>query len=358
MKKITIAILFVALLPCCVNSQKIPSVKASSEYIRITGRVKNAQDSVALYWSGTSVLMRFNGTGLKALLRDERDANYFNIVIDGKFKEYIKLDYGKKYYSLASGLPEGNHTVELVKRNEWDRGNTWFYGLDVQGKMIALPPANKRVIEFFGNSITAGYAIENYTGGDSPDSIYTNNYNTYAAITARHFHADLYCTVKSGIGIMVSWFPLIMPEMYDRLDPNDSTSKWDFTRVTPNIVVINLFQNDSWIVEQPENAFFKLRFGNKKPDEQTIIRSYKSFVTNIRRAYPKANIICALGSMDATREGSPWPGYVKTAVNEIGDKKMFVHFFPFTNKPGHPRREDNAAMAESLISFIDKNIRW
>jgi hypothetical protein len=60
--------------------------------------------------------------------------------------------------------------------------------------------------------------------------------------------------------------------------------------------------------------------------------------------------------MDATREGSPWPGYVQQAVKELNDNMMYVHFFPFTNKPGHPRKEDNAKMAESLINFIDGNI--
>jgi hypothetical protein len=32
------------------------------------------------------------------------------------------------------------------------------------------------------------------------------------------------------------------------LDPVDSTSKWDFSGYTPDVVVINLFQNDSWLV--------------------------------------------------------------------------------------------------------------
>jgi hypothetical protein len=289
-------------------------------------------------------------------LKDEFGKNYFNVVIDRDSLRYIKLDTLKQYYTLASGLGNGEHTVELIKRNEWDRGKTWFYEMEVTGEVLNLPPKNKRVMEFYGNSITAGYAIENYTGGDSPDSIYTNNYNTYAAITARHYNADLYCTVKSGIGIMVSWFPLIMPEMYDRLDPTDSLSKWNFNKVTPDIVVVNLFQNDSWIIEKPEHPSFAQRFGKKRPDEKTIIRSYKAFIEKIRKAYPKTPFVCALGSMDATRAGSPWPGYVRQAVGELHDNNIYVHFFAHTGKGGHPRKEDNLKMAESLIRFIDGNI--
>ena len=46
----------------------------------------------------------------------------------------------------------------------------------------------------------------------------------------------------------VSWDSLIMPEIYDRLVPTDSKSKWDFSLYRPDIVVVNLFQNDSWLV--------------------------------------------------------------------------------------------------------------
>jgi len=358
MRKIISFIFIVLVWACTKQEPATKTVTPQSEFIRITGRVKHEGDSVTLYWSGTNITARFTGQELKALLRDERGDNYFNIVIDGDSLRYIKLDTVKKYYTLAAGLSPGEHTVELIKRNEWDTGKTWFYGLEVTGQMAALPPANKRVIEFFGNSITAGYAIEDNTGSDRSDSIYTNNYYTYAALTARHYNADAYFTVKSGIGIMVSWFPLIMPELYDRLDPSDSLSQWDFKKVTPQIVVINLFQNDSWLVEKPDHPSFKQRFGDKAPDKTQIVAAYKSFVTKVRGVYPDAHIICALGSMDATREGSPWPGYIQQAVDELSDKKIYTHFFPFINKGGHPRKDDNTKMAEELIAFIDKNIKW
>jgi hypothetical protein len=248
MKNSIILVLVVTTIACKSQIVQTNFIKPNSNLLRITGRVKRNQDSVAIYWPGTSVLVRFKGNALKAKLKDEFGKSYFNIVIDGDSLHYIKLDAKKQFYTLASGLADGEHTIELIKRNEWDNGETWFYGVEVTGTFTALPPKKKRSIEFFGNSITAGYAIENYTGEDSPDSIFTNNYYTYAALTARHYNADLYCTVKSGIGIMVSWFPLIMPEMYDRLDPSDSLSKWDFKKVTPDLVVVNLFQDYSWII--------------------------------------------------------------------------------------------------------------
>ena len=181
---------------------------------------------------------------------------------------------------------------------------------------------------------------------------------TYAALTARHFNAQYSCIAKSGIGVMVSWFPLIMPEMYDRTDPNDPGSHWDFNRYRPDVVVINLFQNDSWIINQPQHEQFKSRFGTKRPDSSFIVNAYGKFVASIRAKYPNAYIICALGSMDATREGAPWPGYIQQAVTGLKDSRILTHFFPYKNTPGHPRLAEQAAMAKDLISFIEKNIVW
>lgn len=343
------------------SQKQFQIISPSSQKIEYVGRINfNNPDSPVIYWSGSSVTMRFTGSSVSARLSDELGKNYFNVVIDNDSIYPLKLAQCDSTYVLAENLDTNrNHTISLVKRNEWITGSTSFNGFEIKGGEVLDPlPKNGRLIEFYGNSITAGYAIENYTGGDSPDSTYTNNYVTYAAQTARHYKADVHCIVRSGIGIQVSWDKPIMPEIYNRLDPRDSTSTWDFTKVVPDIVVINLLQNDSWLVNRPDYNEFKCRFGEEKPSAERIIDTYAEFVKKLRDAYPKTPIICALGSMDATMEGSPWPGYVKTAVESLHDDNIYTHFFPFIEKGGHPRVEDDTKMAASLISFIDENISW
>ena len=149
-----------------------------------------------------------------------------------------------------------------------------------------------------------------------------------------------------------------MKEMYNRVDATDSTSKWNFSNYTPDVVVINLLQNDSWLVNRPDFEQFIARFGKKAPEVSFIISEYKSFVSSIRAKYPNANIICALGSMDATREGSPWPGYIQQAVNQLNDAKITTHFFPYKNTGGHPRVAEQKIMADDLIHYIESNIKW
>lgn len=335
---------------------KIPFNDKSVAY---EGRVKMNADHAELIWSGTSVRINFVGTNISGRFKDLDTCNYYNIIVDGKLTSKIHFDNYEQVYTLAENLKDGKHSLQLFKRTEWDKGKTLFYGFEIAGTGKTLKPSKlpKRKIEFFGNSITCGYAIEEGSQ-DRYFGYFENNYNTYAALTARHFKAQYHCTSKSGIGITVSWFPLIMPEMYNRLDPTDAESKWDFSLYTPDVVVINLFQNDSWLVNMPEHESFKQRFGTQKPSEDFIIESYRNFVKTIRSTYSNAQVICMLGNMDATREGSPWPGYIQKAVDSLGDAKMHTLFAPYKGTPEHPNAKAQKAMADLLINYIEKNIKW
>jgi hypothetical protein len=341
----------------CVSGQK--ASEDAQELVECNGRVGlDSPGRVAIYWPGSSVRTKFDGTSLKAILRDQRGDNYFNVIIDDDSVYRMKLDGAKKEYSLISGLPEGAHTVELFRLTDWNDGATWFYGFQYEedAKILPVPPKTRR-IEFYGNSITVGSAIED-DQGNSGRGEFTNNYLSYGAVTARHYNAAYTCIARSGIGLMVSWFTLIMPDMYDRLNPFDSTSVWDFSKATPDIVVVNLMQNDYALSFMPEYDQFKKRFGSQPPSAEFIIASYRRFISNLRGHKPEAHIICVLGNMDATRPGSPWPGYIEEAVASFHDAKMYTHFFPFKNTEGHPNVEEHRMMADSLIGFIDRHIKW
>jgi hypothetical protein len=323
------------------------------------GRFWTQNDAAVLSWSGNSASITFNGTSISAVMLDLDTANYYNVIVDGNVVSKFHSEMTKRSYLLANNLPAGKHTVQLFKRTEWDKGKTYLFGFEApKGTKILPSPLKKRKIEFYGNSITCGYANEDNSGSDSWFGYYQNAYLTYAAITARHFDAQYSSVSKSGIGITVSWFPLIEKEMYDRTDATDPNSKWDFSKYTPDLVVVNLFQNDSWLVNMPNHDSFKLKFGTQAPDKTFIISEYKDFIASIRAKYPNASIICALGSMDATKEGSAWPGYIQEAVNQLNDSKIYTHFFPYKGTSGHPNVNEQKTMADDLIAFIEQNIKW
>lgn len=343
------------------NSQSI-FVPFSSPDIVYFGRTKVAPQTSAmeLYWSGNEVKVNFEGNSISADLKDDKGGNYYNVFLDGDSTRLIRTVDQRKKYLLAEGLSPGKHTLSLYRRTEGYKGKTYFYGFQIDGKAKVLdkPVSPKRKMEIYGNSISAGYAIEDFSGSDNPDSSFTNSYNTYGGIIARHYDAEYRCICRSGIGINISWFPMTMPEMYNRTDPSVPDSSWNFDAYTPELVIINLLQNDSWLVNRPDFPEFKARFGTKAPTKNDIIQRYQRFVKDIRSKYPEAKILCTLGSMDAVKPGSPWPGYIEQAIDSIEDENIYSFFMTDKRSPGHPNIEEQAHMAKELIDFIDKNIEW
>jgi len=341
------------------SQNEVILVDAQNKHLQYEGRINLNNAGVAeIYWPGSSCKIKFKGTELKAILRDERGHNYYNAIIDDDSIHVLKLDSVKKIYTLASQLKDGEHTVELFRRTGWVSGRTWFYGFQLSSQSTILDlPSKKRMVEFYGNSITVGAAVEKYVYAPG-DTTETNNYLSYAYLAARHFNAKYSCIASSGIGLMISWGSLIMPDIYDRINPDDPSGKWDFSKATPGIVVVNLFQNDYALVGLPEHPQFKRRFGQNAPTEDFIIKSYSKFIREIRSHYPDAHIICVLGNMDAVKPESPWRGYIEKAVASLHDKKIYTHFFPYKNTPDHPDVTEQKQMAESLVRFIDENIKW
>jgi hypothetical protein len=354
---ISIGVLF--LFNCSANKELL--VKYTNPAIEYSGRIDTTKNNAAdLYWSGSSAKINFEGQSLLATLKDEKGNNYFNVIIDNDSVHLLRPDTTVRSYLLASGLQAGKHTVEIFKRTEYTKGKTSFYNFVIKENPKLLAPARKkkRKIEFYGDSITAGYAVEDLTGADRSDSTYTNNYLSYAALTARHYNADYRCICRSGIGVTISWFDEIMPDIYDRLNPGDSTSTWNFANYSPNIVVVNLFQNDSWLVDLPNHKSFKKKFGREVPNDDFFIDAYRTIISQIRSHYPEADIVCMLGNMSVTQEGSKWTGFVERAVEDLHDEKVYSLIVPFKRTDGHPSIEEQKILSRKLIDFIDKNIEW
>ncbi|MFQ5603279.1 MAG: SGNH/GDSL hydrolase family protein [bacterium] len=332
-------------------------IAADDPKIQYSGRI-DFRDPKApvLFWPGTKIVAKFQGSSLKLKMTDQSGENFYQIILDDDVAHPIILDClpDTNLYEIASALKDTVHKIEIFRRTETDTGPTVFQGFILAArKRLVKPPAPPvRRLEFYGDSITSGLANECRPGDNPKDESKQNNYLTYGAITARMLNADYVCISKSGIGLMVSWFPLIMPQFYDRLNPTDPQSKWDFTKWQPDAVVVNLLQNDSWLVHtlQP------------KPDSMQIIQAYVDFVRQIRRVYPNAAIFCTLGNMDIILPGQPWPGYVQTAVEQIrkqfADTRVFSFIFSAVNTSSHPTVEEHFEMADELAEFIRNKLSW
>lgn len=312
--------------------------------------------AMALSWPGSSATLSCKAKYIAAKMADDKGLNYYYILIDGKVHQKIAIDTQLKTYELARFNDNKTHKITLYKLTEARGGTTYISGFDVDGTIITTPQPKKR-IEIYGNSITSGYSVDD-TVGDSGSPEYFNNYFAYGALLGRNYKASVTHISKSGIGLMVSWFPLIMPEMYHRISEQDSLHSWDFTSSTPNLVIINLGQNDSWLINKPDHEQFKYRFGNKTPDDNDIINAYKNFISTIRRHYPQTPIVCMMGNMDVTKQGSKWPDLMQKAVEALHASDIYVYIHPYKGSAGHPKRPQQAQLANGLIRFLDNKVHW
>lgn len=338
----------------------VQTISADNQQFLYTGRIDFADKKApSLSWTGSSIKANFTGTSLAITLDDQLGKNYFNIFVDGETQHPYVLEtkQGVQTYVISTALKPGNHSLEIYKRTEGEEGATAFKGLqlDADAKLLPPPARPTRRMEIYGDSITSGAGNEGPDNGVDNLLGEKNNYWAYGAITARNLNAELHTISQSGIGIMVSWFPFIMPQFYDQLSAvGDNNSKWNFTQWTPDLVLINLLQNDSWLIDREKKL-------QPLPTDAQRVQAYIDFVRSIRAKYPNAHIICALGSMDATATAK-WPGYVTTAVErmrkENKDTKLDTIFFDFTGYGQHPRIAQHKANAEKLTAFIKTKMAW
>lgn len=334
-------------------------IAADDSHYLYTGRIDFSQaKSPLLTWPGSSIKANFSGSSLAVVLDDTLGKNYFNVIIDGNNDHPYVLEakQGENTYLISKALPAGTHSVEIYKRTEGEEGGTQFKGLvlDDKATLLGQPKRPQRRMEIFGDSISSGMGNEAADNGADHLLSEKNNYLAYGAIAARKLNAELHTTSQSGIGVMISWFDFIMPQFYDQLSAvGNNNSHWDFSSWTPDVVLINLMQNDKWLIDREKRL-------QPMPTEEQRVANYQHFVATIRGLYPKAQIICALGSMDAT-EDEKWPNYVRQAVKNLqdkGDTQLDTLFFPYTGYGQHPRVAQHQANAERLTAFIRNKMQW
>jgi lysophospholipase L1-like esterase len=331
-----------------------PAANAPAATVRFVGRFEKQPDGAARFaWTGSSVLARFQGSGIAVRLKDEGPGkNVWYAIVDGEPRAMFKTEAGKETYPLATGLSDGVHEVALYKRTEARYGEAVFVGFETPGKLLPAPPPPERRIEVIGDSITTGYGNEGHGPACLPATDQENPYVTYASVSARELKADLHTVAWAGKTIME------MTELWDRTLPSRAESVWDHKSWVPHMVVVNVGTNN---------------FALADPGEARFVRLYTALVERLRKVYPDALIVCALGPMlsDVYPEGhqslTKARRYMKVAVAKIkegGDAKVELLEFPEQKHADgmgcgyHPSPKTHKLMAERLVAFAREKLRW
>lgn len=357
--KIVVLLMVVLLIAACSYTEKPPLEKPGLTKALLTGRFDTTVPTQPIFgWTGSSIKVRFEGTGIKAYLNPVSFSmieNTIEVIIDGESVKRLRINADSEYV-LASGLASGTHTAELYKQTEAFLGEVQCSGFSVtDGALLDPPQSLPRKIEFIGDSLTCGYGNEAPNGTDPFTAATENNYLAYSSIAARNLGAEHVTIAWSGKGIYRDYSGNTndqLPAIYDRTRPEYSNSTWDFTQWTPDIVVINLGTND---------------FSGTVPEQALFTDAYKVLIDKIRSHYPDAFIYLAAGPAFTGERLTTYLDYLTTVItyyNQQNDTNIaLVQFDPVAPEDGygadwHPSLITHQKMADRLTTRIQNDFGW
>ena len=306
-------------------------VDPSDPDLRYIGRWDHSDpDAPHVGWQGASIVLGFEGTAVRAELDPGSATEYFRAIIDGDpgSTVHVPLAPGVGLVTLAEGLSDGPHTLELVKETyEWD--DVVFRGLEIDGVLTQAPPPAERRLAFYGDSNLAGYSLSHEENSNGAQ--FVGSHFGLAGITARMFGAEYHNVSVSGETISG------LHELMDQIDWYDTAGQWDFTQFPADAVIINLGAND---VGKPEG----------------VIRAhYAAMLDDVRSYHPDAHIVLFNGwGWDADEPAN----YTDAVASDYGDDNLSVATFPWVFEQWHGCEYDHAGMAVVLAEHLSAQLGW
>ena len=324
-----------------------------------TGRIDFIQsDRPRLSGPGSKITFTFHGTSCTVSLKDQHrynSHNYVVIILDGNYFQRIRLHAATTSYPVADNLEDTTHTVTICKATESQVGYFDFLGVFCP-RLSEPPPPSRRLIEFIGDSITAGSSIDTTSVGCGEGNWHDqhNAWFSYGAITARHLGADWILSAVSGIGLCRYWNSELpsMIKVYDRLYMDaPAQGTWN-TASQPDCVVIGLGTND---FNKGDGSYKRLPI-----EEVDFIGHYVRFLRKIRLRYPDVPICMLTSPVFSGEQDHLLRNYLSDIKKRIIEN---IAIFPFSTIyengcDGHPGMTDHRCMADELVVFMKQFLGW
>jgi lysophospholipase L1-like esterase len=335
-------------------------IPASHQSIRYVGRFDFSNPQQVSYdWSGVYIQFNIRSSECSVKMSDTGH-NYYNVLIDNQPARTFDVKSDTTLV-LAKGLGEGTHKIQIYKRTEGFVGIGTFKGIGLSetGEILPWKDIPNRKIEFIGNSITCGYGTEGLSKDERFKPETENNYQSYAPIMARAFHADYHIVAHSGEGVVRNYgyrekaSPKgTMPRRFNRVYDEKEQPLWDYTQWKPDMVVINLGTND--FSTQPF------------PDKEVFTEGYKKLIREALKQYGEISVFCVVGPMI----DEPCYSYVKEMVENFrsAEQKKNVYFIGIPSyltvpekdlgSDYHPNYKGQLKMAAHVLPVIASVTGW
>lgn len=331
-----------------------------------SGRI-DWSDPFAIVWTypGTFVRIKFKGTQLSIHVRNKHNYwnNYLGVVEGDAQTKLLLPKEGEATIEIPLQTTQDNiHEVTIFKRQDACHELTILgfeinCNTDEECELLEASPLPPRRIEVYGDSVSAGEVSEaiDYVAKADPEhnGEYSNSWYSYAWIAARKLDAQLHDIAQGGVALLdnTGWYHepdyIGMEQVWNKMryNPDYGTVKeWDFSKYTPDIVIVAIGQNDS----HPDDYMKTDYEGEKAKHWRT---HYRQFLAKLRETYPDAWIICCTTLL---QHDIGWDMSISQAVLDIADKKISHCVFQRNGKatPGHLRIPEAEEMAEELCHYI------
>ncbi len=339
-------------------SERTYMVSDILDYLKLDGRYKEKKDDLNKYTGITydnayncisfvadcegDIILDLDVKLFSADKEGWRD-RYLTVYIDGvRQEERLAVEGGLMVYAnrsvtVAKGLSKGKHTIEIYRQNESSHAEMLLKSITMKGVPCEKPADRELLIEFVGDSITAGYGNLGNNDTKNPDSAKNSDAtSTYAFLTAKNLNADITATCRSGH--MFSGENPLFSDFYNQINWIRDKTPYTPTR-HPDIVVVNLGTNDT-----------------NSTDLSTLSDYTVKALETIRAVHPDAKIVWAYGLMGSTVEDQILKG-----IQTYGGVEKGVYYCPLqTDWSGgghHPSLVGHQRAADTLTKFIkDKGL--
>lgn len=345
-----IGVIFLA--GCSATERKtgkgLQTIPAGDPRFRYEGRIDfNDVDAPVIIWQASRINIDFEGGTLKLLFDRPTWQNYFNAQIDGTTAIVEVNEAMPPKGTTFTNLSKGRHHLVLLKRSEANAGSARFRGIEIAVRARVWAPAQvayRLRMEFLGDSKTVGACNEDGETDQWDNRRTHNGMLSYAAFTAEAFGADHRNISVSGMGIITGYVDVKAGEMWDKLYPKATSPPADLKAWTPDIVFVNLGDNDE--------SFTKT---HNQPFPADFVDKYVSLVREIRAAYPKAHIVLLRGGMSGGMHSEYLNKAWKEVVAQLEDSdKGITHFIFKYEAKNHPRVAEDRILADELTGWLKK----
>ncbi len=177
------------------------------------------------------------------------DYTYLTVFIDGKRVDKRFVIAGMdQTITLATFTGNYFHTVRIVKQTELLNSDSRLKSISMKGYLTEAPEERKYYIEFYGDSLTAGYsniATKDYPTSEEGDAIYQDATQTYAFLASETLKADCSILAMSGVGLDQGWTSHNFMYYFGKQSYRRGDTAYNFNgERVPDLVVIHLGAND------------------------------------------------------------------------------------------------------------------